>query len=116
MVAGHTADASGSSYVLSMDADGWVCLWDSSSWCCLDMQRAAPLPPGVTPVLLNMVRAWQAGSEAGKQPGRQAGSQGKLYGATATQQATPCIREDRQARRRLSSNSSQLVMHQNCKF
>lgn len=44
-----------SSYLLSMDADGWMCLWDSSTWCCLDMQRVAPLPPGVKPVLMPMV-------------------------------------------------------------
>jgi hypothetical protein len=49
-----------------MDAAGWVCLWDSNSWCCLDMQRAAPLPPAVTPVLLQMVRSTCTGRLTGR--------------------------------------------------
>jgi hypothetical protein len=50
-----SSDSSSGSYLLSLDAEGWVGLWDASSWVCLDMSRAAPLPPACTPTLLAMV-------------------------------------------------------------
>jgi hypothetical protein len=56
------------SYLLSLDAEGWVGLWDCSSWVCLDMTRAAPLPPGCSPTLLLMVRGaspWGRGRGGG---------------------------------------------------
>lgn len=51
-----SSSSSSGSYLLSLDAEGWVGLWDTSTWVCLDLSRAAPLPSGCTPTLLAMVR------------------------------------------------------------
>jgi hypothetical protein len=54
-----TPDSSSSSrstsYLLSLDSEGWVGLWDESTCCCVAFQRAAPFPPGAEPYLLPLV-------------------------------------------------------------
>jgi hypothetical protein len=66
------------SYLLSLDAEGWVGLWDCSSWVCLDMTRAAPLPPGCSPTLLLMVRGgWGGGVGGGNKGGRKQRERGE---------------------------------------
>lgn len=49
------ADNAGHAYLLSLDCEGWMCLWDVISWSCLDMQRVAPLPSGVQPHIITLV-------------------------------------------------------------